>query len=181
MMNDTMQRFAVAPTGVLIKRNSPFETHYSRTCEHVLRARIKQTANGMRRAKMQCIRCGIGVGSSVPSAGVTEAWDHDAEAECQRSYKQAWIDYREQCERDRAGANSEWWDVYSKYLKSEIWRSKRSVVLIRARNLCECCGIHAPAQVHHLEYPKVFGHEPLWTLRAVCMRCHHLLHPDREM
>jgi predicted HNH restriction endonuclease len=28
-----------------------------------------------------------------------------------------------------------------------------------------------------LKYPEVFGLEPLWDLRAVCIPCHKIIHP----
>lgn len=180
--HDTIVAFANAPLETCIDPNAaPWHTHWTRTCKHVLVPRIKPQSNGVKRAKMQCIKCGAGVGNSVPSAGVDEPWDYALEGEGTRSYQDAVTAWSERKASAQIHRHAEWMRVYGQYLKSEVWRSKRRMVLMRANNTCECCGVRKAEQVHHLKpYPEVFGHEPLWTLRAVCIRCHALIHPNRD-
>ena len=67
-----------------------------------------------------------------------------------------------------------WRTWYDKYLKSKVWRAKRTAVMHRAKGVCEACGEAPPQQVHHLTYDRV-GREPLFDLVAVCRECHEQL------
>lgn len=132
---------------------------------------------------MQCLSCGIGVGSQLPTAnGETYAeWNTVLEQrikkqreEHERSERLRRDSWQEQCGR-------EWWQVYNEYLQSRVWKAKRLAVLSRAEGKCECCGTNVAVQVHHTKYPDdYFGLEPLWDLRAVCLYCHRVIHPHMD-
>ncbi len=64
---------------------------------------------------------------------------------------------------------------YDKYLAGPVWKEKRERVLIRAKRVCEGCGIAAAEEVHHLNYKRIFN-EMLFDLVAVCADCHRKLH-----
>ena len=178
----------VAPRELIQSRSfmerPPYETHWTRTCEHDLVARLKKYESGTK-AKMQCRKCGCGVGQWVPARGVFEVWDEELEARAAESYGkavEAWHQgNREAHERFAAEKSEAWWSAYNKYLKSAVWQRKRQLVMERNRRLhgglCEACGENRPSDVHHTEYPQTFGHEPLWTLKAICRRCHEIFHP----
>ena len=80
----------------------------------------------------------------------------------------------QKAERDR-----QWHIWYNSYLESPEWAKRRMLVFRRANGMCEGCGERRAVQVHHTTYEHV-GHEPLFELRAICMVCHGLLHPDKD-
>lgn len=70
---------------------------------------------------------------------------------------------------------------YRKYLKSEAWYVRRSVVLKRDRNKCQDCGGDAQ-DVHHLTYERIFEELPE-DLVSLCRPCHqirHDIHPNKR-
>lgn len=163
--------------------SAPWNTHWTRKCEHDLVARVKQYTTGPR-AKRQCRRCGQGVGSNVPMAGVTELWDEDLERRVIAEYESACAEYRKANSDfyawQRGEKSREWWSMYQRYLRSAVWSVKRDLVLERCHGVCESCGQADAQHVHHLKYPETFGLEPLWDLRAVCVPCHKIIHPHME-
>ena len=60
---------------------------------------------------------------------------------------------------------------YARYLASPEWKEKRDLALARTSGFCQFCGTFA-AHVHHVRYPKQFGHEHPNTLIPVCDQCH---------
>lgn len=162
---------------------APWNTHWSRLCDHDLVPRLKGYTSGIR-AKRQCRKCGQGVGANVPMAGVTEPWDEELERKVNDEYEAACAAYRSQIDdamRAQRGEKSrEWWEMYHRYLRSSVWQVKRQLVLDRCGGVCESCGQEDAEHVHHLKYPETFGHEPLWDLRAVCVPCHKIIHPHME-
>jgi hypothetical protein len=69
-------------------------------------------------------------------------------------------------------------EKYQNYLASEQWWKRRAMVLRRANDICEGCGLRAATQVHHLTYQHIFS-EFLFELVAVCDECHLRLHDYR--
>ncbi len=180
----SMTAYATAPKQERADHgDAPWNTHWSRTCQHDLRPRLKQYPSGLR-AKMQCRECGQGVGHNISMRGVTELWDEDLDRRVSAEYQSACDEYRKNAcglYFETRGQNSrEWWAVYNGYLRSEIWRAKRQFVFDRCGGLCESCGQNDAEHVHHIKYPDVFGHEPLWDLRAVCVPCHKIIHPHMD-
>ena len=66
---------------------------------------------------------------------------------------------------------------YSAYLRSEMWREKREIVLKRCKRKCVCCGGEA-VQVHHWRYPRHYGWEKYRELSGICVDCHQDLHEN---
>lgn len=165
----------------------PHSSHWTRVCLHDLVPRLKRYASGAR-ARMQCRKCGSGVGANVPAAGVTELWDEGLEQRSESEYRKACEEWQARrlavYQSARNARAQEWWATYSRYLKSAVWQRKRYLVMERNRRLhrglCEACGENPPSDVHHTKYPDTFGHEPLWDLQAVCRRCHEIFHPHMK-
>ncbi len=159
---------------------APWNTHWSRTCDHDLVARLKAYPSGVR-AKKQCRKCGQGVGGNVPMAGVSEVWDDELEQRVGAEYERACRAYRAELDlylqQTRGKRSRDWWAEYNRYLRSAVWQAKRELVMERAGGLCECCLQRQAHHVHHLKYPDTFGMEPAWDLRAVCVSCHETFHP----
>lgn len=163
----------------------PWKTHLLYTCQHnSTKARLKVYERGGTRAMKQCLDCGSKVGNFIPVSGVTEHWDDELEQAVQRDYeksKEGWENNRKLVfETATDDANSRWWDEYDRYRKTSVWAVKRELVIERAEGVCEACGQRRAEHVHHVKYPQVFGLEPLWDLRAVCVPCHKLIHPHME-
>jgi 5-methylcytosine-specific restriction endonuclease McrA len=73
------------------------------------------------------------------------------------------------------------WKDYSEYLRSDVWRAKRGMVLDLAGHRCEIKGTRCSGralQVHHSQYTS-WGHESLSSLKATCIPCHEDQHPDK--
>lgn len=72
-------------------------------------------------------------------------------------------------------------DSYEAYLKSEVWRIKRALVVKRALGRCENKGCdRALDEVHHLRYPRVWGNEPIHWLIGLCENHHREAHGHAE-
>lgn len=177
----SMVTFATAPRSEAPDHSqAPWNTHWSRNCDHDLVPRLKRYSSGVR-AKRQCRKCGQGVGGNVAMSGVTEQWDEQLEQKVASEYDEVCREYRlklNQYVRQRNGEQSrEWWSEYNRYLRSSVWQVKRELVMERAGGVCECCLQRNAKHVHHLKYPDTFGMEPAWELRAVCIPCHENFHP----
>ena len=64
--------------------------------------------------------------------------------------------------------------TYKEFLKSDVWKKKRKLVLKRDKGKCVHCGKKA-TQVHHKVYVE-WGREKLKTLESVCAKCHQHIH-----
>lgn len=69
---------------------------------------------------------------------------------------------------------------YRLYLESSDWKEQRDLALERTAGFCQYCGEIA-TQVHHVRYPKRFGHEHPHSLIPVCERCHNISHGVQDM
>lgn len=69
---------------------------------------------------------------------------------------------------------------YRKFLASPEWKELRTVALVRSSGGCQFCGDFA-TEVHHVQYPKQFGHEHPNSTVAVCKRCHDTAHGVLKM
>ena len=163
----------------------PWKTHLWSVCQHQdSRPRLKKYDRGGVRALRQCLTCGRKASNFISNSGVTEAWDVDLEDRIKADYDltiQAWEHSRIQAlDGAENAASHAWWNAYDEYLKTSVWALKRELVLQRCNGVCESCFQRPAAHVHHLKYPKVFGLEPLWDLKGVCIPCHKLMHPHME-
>lgn len=163
----------------------PWKTHLLYTCEHLAtKARLKVYERGGTRAIRQCLECGSKVGNFIAVSGVSEPWDDELEQAVRHDYereKEGWENLRKSAWESLADdVNSRWWQEYERYLRTSVWAVKRELVMKRCQGVCEACGQRRAEHVHHVKYPEVFGLEPLWDLRAVCVPCHKLIHPHME-
>jgi 5-methylcytosine-specific restriction endonuclease McrA len=72
-------------------------------------------------------------------------------------------------------------EEYDLYLKTERWKTLRKSALEAALQRCQVCNSDKSLQVHHRQYPKVFGQENLSFLIVLCRRCHALFHGKRTV
>lgn len=145
-------------------------------CAHQHRElRVRTIADGRQTLVNQCVRCG---NTSLPIARATARSlskktpipPHNDNLEPQwRAQKSA--EYQKVFEKLAPALAAE----YESYLRSDVWRERRSAVLTRASNLCELCEKARAANVHHLTYVRL-GNELLSDLLAVCESCHAILH-----
>lgn len=61
---------------------------------------------------------------------------------------------------------------YHQYLQSDAWRSIKASCLAERGSSCERCGSKYRIEVHHKEYPKVWGTETTDMLEVLCHKCH---------
>jgi hypothetical protein len=66
--------------------------------------------------------------------------------------------------------------AYSEYLKSPRWKELKKQALIKSGNKCQVCNSSLKLNVHHREYPKIWGEEPQSFLTVLCNKCHKLFH-----
>lgn len=69
--------------------------------------------------------------------------------------------------------------TYDDYLQSDIWQKKRKAALERDNHKCTRCGARA-TEVHHKEYPELWGLEELDTLTSLCAKCHEEKHSQES-
>ena len=62
-------------------------------------------------------------------------------------------------------------NLYTNYLKSNEWQSRRQSKLRHAKERCEQCGEREGLQVHHLNYERL-GREADSDLIVLCKSCH---------
>ena len=66
---------------------------------------------------------------------------------------------------------------YEDYLRSNTWQAKRIQVIRRSSGRCESVGCtHSLDEVHHVKYPRVWGHEPIEWLIGLCEEHHREAH-----
>lgn len=126
----------------------------------------------------QCQNCGKRRGNSLPKKNFEKETLSVADRELEENTEAKRIEIRELAnelsERKKQKNREDFWDDYDNYLKSERWQNIRSLVLERDNHLCQSC-LNSPAdEVHH-----TIGHfrknEPLYTLVALCSRCHSII------
>ena len=66
--------------------------------------------------------------------------------------------------------------VKAKYLRSDEWAHKRSLVLERDNHQCKKCGSTRSLQVHHLSGYSQLPKEPIACLVTLCSKCHQKQH-----
>jgi len=130
----------------------------------------------------QCLDCGKNWGG-VKKIRVSEKDKKNAvefDEELQIKY---WNDRRDEFKKlkaeEREHSKKHWFEWYEKYLNSEEWKKKRSLVLQRDSDQCQGCLLDVATEVHHLSYKNV-GHELLFELVSLCSDCHHSFHNARK-
>jgi hypothetical protein len=66
---------------------------------------------------------------------------------------------------------------YKEYLESDLWKSKRDL-MINLRKKCEKCGFKNNLCVHHKTYFNV-GNEDMDDLLVLCYDCHKEEHNEQ--
>ena len=66
--------------------------------------------------------------------------------------------------------------VKAKYLRSDEWAHKRSLVLLRDNHQCKKCGSTRSLAVHHLSGYNLIPKEPIACLVTLCSKCHQKQH-----
>jgi phage terminase large subunit GpA-like protein len=67
---------------------------------------------------------------------------------------------------------------YSKYLRSQDWKDRRTVLADQWNNKCACCGGNNILQLHHLNYDSL-GTETIYDVVLLCKGCHCDIHHNR--
>ncbi len=66
--------------------------------------------------------------------------------------------------------------VKARYLRSDEWAHKRSLVLERDNYQCKKCGSTRSLQIHHLSGYSQLPKEPITCLVTLCSKCHQKQH-----
>lgn len=136
-----------------------------------LRRRV--IANGSIQFVAQCLTCGRSASNPVAKSSLkTQSltpWDESLAKS-----------YDEEQALQRQDEKAEWFEQHDDYLRTPAWRAKRAAVLLRAKGLCEGCGLRPATQVHHLSYEH-WQDELLWELVAICRECHERVHAERKV
>lgn len=64
---------------------------------------------------------------------------------------------------------------YHEYLRSPMWKKRRTAAVKRAGNACQLCNSNGKLHVHHRTYERV-GNEKAADLIALCADCHAKFH-----
>lgn len=86
-----------------------------------------------------------------------------------------WERYNESIAKSKETFDALWWEWYTGYLQSDVWKERRQKVLEREHYVCEACKEEKANHVHHTTYEHA-GREPLFELRALCETCHDDIH-----
>jgi hypothetical protein len=136
-----------------------------------------KTRSGGRQLRRQCLRCYEPFGEILSHDNATP--DTRAANFVRRDAYRADRQIVQEGMLRRCVQRTQEWEVrYGEYLNSEQWGGLRSLVMKRAGGRCEGCGRQSAVHVHHLSYAHVFD-EFLFELVAVCLDCHHRLHPEK--
>ena len=65
---------------------------------------------------------------------------------------------------------------YKQYLLSPKWKELRKQAIHAAQGKCQVCNSTLRLDVHHREYPRIWGEEPISFLTVLCHTCHKLYH-----
>lgn len=77
----------------------------------------------------------------------------------------------------RGEDNSSWNGGIAEYPNHSLMKRNRIIKLQQTHGLCEICGAHAN-RIHHIDGSK--NNHDLSNLIALCNKCHHTLHANRE-
>lgn len=130
--------------------------------------RRRPLSNGSVQIAKQCSVCGESASNPIKKAeapAFCPDWD-DTIRESYRARRDPYTMRRQA-----------FFGLYNRYLQSEEWALKRSLVIERCANLCEGCRNDDVHHVHHLTYDHV-GRELLFDLVGLCLRCHEIAHDD---
>lgn len=145
-------------------------------CSHEARElRLRTISDGRPAYYRQCIRCGY-AGNAISTKVATAELQSHAIPAFNQELEHQWharksAEYLAAYQRIEPSLRVE----YDAYLASDAWAARRSIVLARAREICECCEYYPAKEIHHKTYERI-GQELDADLIAVCRFCHDLLH-----
>ena len=149
-------------------------------CAHEQTALRKRSIKGGQiQYVQQCLRCGDSRNQPLAKAKALQASGGVEPPPFDDTLREGWDERRDESAaaiKERFSRNAFFAD-YDQYLKSEAWAKRRSLVLKRARGVCEGCAEQNPTEVHHRSYEHV-GNEFLFELVALCHSCHDRLHEE---
>lgn len=153
-------------------------------CPHNWEPRRAIASDGRTYYKQQCAICGANdcrhlARSRLPPDLEIKPFDENLYKVYKDNQPARWAEYHEIVSARLAEIHkahkSRWWQWYDGYLRSPIWRRKRTAVMARSGGVCEICRSSPATEVHHETYDNV-GREPLTDLVAVCHNCHTNCH-----
>lgn len=65
--------------------------------------------------------------------------------------------------------------LYMVYLRSQLWRLRRRIWILRAGGRCQRCGSRRRLTIHHRTYRRL-GHERRADVTVLCWNCHRRHH-----
>lgn len=147
------------------------------------------SSTGKRRLARQCPACGwcwpmtgsVADHPAAPAFNITAASLRAAEVQAAQDRRNAAIRQRHAVAKaNKPAADAAWFAWYNEYLRSEGWRRRRNLVMMREHGRCQagldgCSG--RAEEVHHLSYNMMRegdmdAHQPLYDLVAICGPCH---------
>ena len=72
-------------------------------------------------------------------------------------------------------------EKYKVYINSKEWKEKAAQAKAAAGGRCQLCNRSKNLVVHHRQYPRQLGDEPLSYLTVLCKDCHNLFHKYRTI
>jgi hypothetical protein len=146
--------------------------------------RLRTLKGGRTSLFFQCLVCGQAVGAAqaktLPPLGSAPTWDVVLE----KRFTGVRDRFHEACRANHEAAvaaeQAAWEELYARHVNpgNPAWQRLRRKVLGRCDGVCEGCMERPAVHLHHLTYAHL-GNELLFELRAVCLDCHRILHPER--
>ena len=150
------------------------------TCPHANTAlRRRVIKGGAIQYVQQCLNCGESRNQPLAKAKALEESGGVEPPAFDDPLRESWEQKRNESSEliKKKFSRDAFFADYDEYLRSDAWAKRRSLVLKRARNICEGCGEKPATEVHHLTYEHV-SKEFLFELVALCEPCHDRLHED---
>jgi ribosomal protein S27AE len=155
-------------------------------CDHERTRLVNRViSNGVLTAWHQCQRCGKGVRAVKRDSaeiatwqaqnGLLGEWSEEIRINWEAGRERLWRQQQAEREMEKRRNDADWRRRYLDHLDSPAWWDRRKLVLKRAGNMCEGCGVVMAAEVHHLTYEHM-GDEFLFELVALCRACHARYH-----
>ena len=157
------------------------QVHGLKDCEHEFETRRRKVKGGAIQFTPQCMFCGHAKQAIKRPANADEIGDFQPDLAA-RYRDQLAIELSEKLKKiafKQSEKLKEMRAQYGAYLKSDSWKKRRKLVLERANNICEGCGLEPATDVHHLTYDHI-GNEFLFELVAICRACHERIHIGDE-
>ncbi len=123
------------------------------TCSHAMMYKRQPLRDGRWYIVKQCSECGMLESKAIsklrcPFNPETLVMVNEKEAAAAR---QDVRDHHEQIhQQEKARKKAEWFKQHDEYLRSDAWRAKRKLALMRDKGICQGCLMNTATDVHHL-------------------------------